>query len=346
MADVPIGTARERYALAQSVGVAPLLLSGSPWAIREDMLRQVVQAARFPELAAAVAARPVPQPSRPAGKVAVIPLTGVITPQGSFLDILFGGSGGLMAFREAFDEAMASDEVSGILLDVDSPGGLVDLVPETAEHVRRARGSKPIVAVADTLMASAAYWIGSQADEIVVTPSGYAGSIGVYRVHVDESGFNEHLGFKVSYVSAGRYKTEGNPDEPLSEDAERDWQRNVDDMYSMFIDAVATARGTSAQAVAAGYGEGRVLNAERAVKAKLADRVDTYEGTLARMLGASQLDSGVAALAAQLADTRAELAQVREALAAAIAPAPELVDPEPDGPSVEERRAFAALLTG
>jgi hypothetical protein len=92
------------------------------------------------------------------GYVAVIPLTGLITARGSFLSMLFGGGGGLLDFRDSFREALNSPEVSAIVLDVDSPGGYVDLVPETAEEIYEARGEKPIVAVANTMAASAAYW--------------------------------------------------------------------------------------------------------------------------------------------------------------------------------------------
>src|SRR5262245_31629619 len=58
------------------------------------------------------------------GGVAVLPLTGVITPRPSFLSLLFGGGGGLEGFRSQFREALASEDVAAILIDIDSPGGL------------------------------------------------------------------------------------------------------------------------------------------------------------------------------------------------------------------------------
>jgi signal peptide peptidase SppA len=332
-------------ARAAAAGVPPLLLSGSPWAIRQDMLATVMGAARFPERAGLALVggngRTAEQPTR---RVAVVPLTGVITPQGSFLDFLFGGSpGGLLGFRQAFDEAIADPEVEGIVIDVDSPGGLVDLVPETAQHVRESRGAKPIVAVADTLMASAAYWIGSQADEVVITPSGYAGSVGVYRMHIDESGLNEQLGLKVTYVSAGKYKTDGNPDGPLSDSAQEDWQQAVDDVYTTFVDDVAAGRGTTAGQVIADYGEGRVLNARRAFTAGLVDRVETYEATIDRLLGASSASVSVPAeVEARLAALTADLERVNAEIAALQTPS----DPDPPVAiwSLEERAFRARLL--
>lgn len=218
------------------------------------------------------------------GGVAVLPLKGVITPAGSFLSMLFGdGAAGLRGFRLGLREALGSEDVSAIVLDVDSPGGLVDLVTETAAEVRAARAQKPVVAVANTFAASAAYWIASQADELVVTPSGDVGSIGVYTAHEDWSGFEAQLGVVTTLVSAGRFKVEGNPYAPLDDQARAAMQETIDEVYSTFVEDVAAGRGATAQAVRDGYGEGRVLPAARAVAAGLADEVATLEATVARM---------------------------------------------------------------
>jgi hypothetical protein len=182
----------------------PITLGRSTWAIRGDALPRLVEAhragrasGRVLERLAVRAAAATPKAARrqaaarAGGAVAVIPLTGVITPRGSFLSMLFGGGGGgLIDFRDTFRQAVADPDVGAIVIDIDSPGGLVDLVPETAAEIRAARGEKPIISVANTMAASAAYWIGSQGDEFVVTPSGDVGSVGVYMVHEDWSGFN------------------------------------------------------------------------------------------------------------------------------------------------------------
>jgi capsid assembly protease len=210
--------------------------------------------------------------------VAVIPLQGIITPRPSFLSLLFGyGGGGLEGFRRRFRDALADEDVSAIVLDVHSPGGSVSLVPETAAELRAARGRKPIVTVCNTMAASAAYWIGAQADELVVTPSGFAGSIGVLLVHRDYSGMNADLGVAPTYITAGKYKAEANPDYPLGDEARAALQAEVDDFYRMFVDDVAAGRATTPAAVRAGYGEGRVLTAQPAVDADLVDRIATID---------------------------------------------------------------------
>lgn len=282
---MPDRSSRDVLTGAARLGVPPLLLGGGPWAIRSDLLAWVAEAARFPEhTGPAQAARPAAR--QPRTGVAVVPLTGIITPQGSFLSFLFGGApGGLLAFREALQEAVSSPEVGTIILDVDSPGGLVDLVPETAAEVRAARDVKDVIAVADTQMNSAAYWIASQASTVVATPSGDAGSIGVYRVHDDLSGLNAQIGIKVTYIHAGDRKVDGNPDEPLSPTAIADWQADVDDVYELFVADVAAGRGVSEATVLSDFGEGRTMNARRALDAGLVDRIATFDEVVGELLG-------------------------------------------------------------
>jgi signal peptide peptidase SppA len=271
-----------------------LPLGRSFWAIQPDALPRILAAHRgrglLQELQAKVA---IAAPARAArrrtttsggGYVAVIPLTGLLTPRGSFFSMLFGGGGGLVDFREAFREALNSPEIQAIVLDVDSPGGYVDLVPETAQEVYDSRGTKPIVAVVNTKAYSAAYWIAAQADEVVLTPSGAAGSIGCYMLHEDWSKWNEDMGIDPTYVFAGRYKIDGNPDEPLSESAREDWQREVDDLAAMFVDAVAAGRGITAAEVEAGYGQGRTFRGARALEAGLVDRIDTLDTVVHELL--------------------------------------------------------------
>lgn len=218
------------------------------------------------------------------GGVAVIPLRGVITPRPSILSIIFGGGGGLLGFRSALRQAVASDDVAAIILDVDSPGGAVDLVPETAAEIREARKTKPVIAVANTFAASAAYWLASQADELVVTPSGEVGSIGVFQIHQDLSEMAASEGVNITLISAGKYKTEGNRFEPLSEEALAAIQASIDDYYDLFVADIAKGRGATANAVRNGFGEGRMVTAKNAVAEGMADRVDTLEATIARVV--------------------------------------------------------------
>lgn len=209
--------------------------------------------------------------------IAVIPIQGLIAQHPQSLGTSTDEIGAALA------TALANPRVDAILLDVDSPGGHINGVPELAAKIAAARQVKPITAVANGLMASAAYWLGSQADEVVVTPSGEVGSIGVYMLHEDWSQNLAQEGVKIRAISAGKYKLEGAMWEPLNVEAEAFIQQRVDEVYGWFVKAVASGRRDSQTNVKAGYGEGRVLGGVQSVKANLADRVATFEESVGRL---------------------------------------------------------------
>jgi capsid assembly protease len=212
-------------------------------------------------------------------KTAILPLYGVMSQKMNVMTQYSGGTS-TEIFGAWFDDAMADDTVGRIILDVDSPGGSVYGIAELSRKIYKSRGKKPIVAVANSLIASAAYWVASAADEIHVTPGGEVGSIGVIAVHVDRSEFNKAEGYNVTYITAGKYKAEANPDEPLSKEGKEFIQSRVDDYYSMFINDVARNRGLSTQKVIDTFGQGRVVGADAAVKSKMADKISSFEYVL------------------------------------------------------------------
>ena len=226
------------------------------------------------------AARPEPPPPRPKGKVAVIPIMGTISQRPSVFTS--GGTSTETAGR-LLDAAVADPEIKAVALHIDSPGGSVYGVPELAAKIRAAKHEKKIVAVANSVAASAAYWLASQATELVVTPGGQVGSIGVIAAHEDVSKSQEMDGVKTTVVSAGKYKSEGHPFEPLSEEARAFLQSEVDRYYEMFTADVARGRGRRQDTVKSGFGQGRMVGADAAVAEGMADRVATWEDTLRRL---------------------------------------------------------------
>lgn len=189
--------------------------------------------------------------------------------------------------------AFAADpSIKVIILDIDSPGGTVSGVEELAREIHAAREHKPIVAVANSMAASAAYWLASQASDVVVTPTGQVGSIGVYAGHADYSQAFEKMGIKVTLVHAGRYKIEGNPFQPLDDEARAELQRSVDEYYRMFVSAVERGRGELSEDVM----QGRMYSAEQALKHRLVDRVATLDETILRYAGQAKGARGKRAL--------------------------------------------------
>jgi len=114
---------------------------------------------------------------------------------------------------------------------------------------------KPIYAVANDMALSAAYAIASAAQRVYVTRTGTVGSVGVYALHVEQSGFDKQTGIKYNYIHHGAKKVDANPHEPLSEGAEADIQAEVNRQGSIFVETVArNRRCSSAKVQATGLG--------------------------------------------------------------------------------------------
>lgn len=240
------------------------------------------------------------------GMIAVLTLYGVVTQRGNMADDISGpGSVSTQRFTQSFREALADPAVSSILIDIDSPGGSVYGVSELAAEIMQARSQKKIVAIANSLAASAAYWIGCASSEFYVTPGGEVGSIGVWQAHEDWSKAMEDSGIKTTLISAGKFKVEGNPYQPLDSDAQAFMQSRVEDYYSAFTKAVAKGRGVSIDAVRNGMGQGRVLGADAALAEKMVDGVMTFDDVIRKMqkdAKAAQRSAGASRLAAAQRD--------------------------------------------
>jgi signal peptide peptidase SppA len=236
------------------------------------------------------------------GSVGVIPIRGTIRHHAAadIWSILFGSSASTTEQISSELRAMLADETIGaIVLDIDSPGGTSYGITELSTEIFNARGKKPIVALADDVMASAAYWIGSAADALYATPSALVGSIGVYILHEDISKMADDVGVKVTFVSAGKYKTEGNQFEPLDDEARGHLQELVDDTYDQFVKDVARNRGVADAAVRQGYGQGRVLPAKKAKALGMIDGIYTLDEAIARSVSIAPGKSGLTGAAAE-----------------------------------------------
>ena len=222
--------------------------------------------------------------SNSGGGIAVLPLYGIVTQRGNMVDDVSGpGTASTQQFSNLLRAALQDETVSQILIDIDSPGGSVYGVAELADEIVSARAQKPVVAIANSLAASAAYWIGCSASEFYVTPGGEVGSIGVWQAHQDYSKAMDEAGVKTTLISAGKFKVEGNPYAPLDEEAQGFMQSRVDDYYAAFTKAVAKGRGVPISQVRDGMGQGRVLGADAALASSMVDGIATFEDVVKKM---------------------------------------------------------------
>ncbi len=259
-----------------------LATHGDPWAIDVGRMKGYLNTLIVSDMSAEeIEARTGPSATRMAKTVVVMRLTGPITQRASLFSAFFGGTS-TEKFRAEFDAMNHNHAIGGIVVDIDSPGGTVAGVPELAEHIFATK-QKPIVGVANTWAASAAFWIASAFDSLNVAPSGEVGGVGVVAMHTDVSAMAEAAGVKVTLISAGTHKVEGNPHEPLGDEARAQIQRGVDHFHGRFEAALAKNHGIKVNAVQKTFGQGRMVRAKEAVAAGMAARVATLDQTIERM---------------------------------------------------------------
>jgi signal peptide peptidase SppA len=269
-----------------------LAVASEPWAMLPekllamlDLLRLQASGVKFSsqEIDARITKARDNEVAKSQGAVAILPLRGVIANRMNMMSDISGGTSA-EKFALNFSAALADDQVKAIVIDVDSPGGTVSGTDELSQLIYESRGPKPIVAHVNATGASAAYWIASAADEVVVTPSGQVGSVGVFSAHDDVSKMMDELGVKTTLIAAkgSPYKVEGNPYEPLGDDARDYMQGRVDEAYGNFVKALARNRNVAQSHVNENFGKGRMVTAENAVEQGMADKVGTLHETLQR----------------------------------------------------------------
>lgn len=211
--------------------------------------------------------------------MAVVDVSGVLMAEESYWD-----GWGVSSYRRIASEIMGAVEaadVDGILLRIDSPGGETDGAFETARVIAEAAKKKPVWAVADVSAYSAAYLMASAAGRLIAAPeSGGLGSIGVYALHMDYSGYLKEAGIRPTFIKAGDGKTDGNPYEPLSKAARDDWQAEVDRLYEAFVSAVASGRGLAESVIKNEIGARTYHGGDALVSMGLADGIGTFESVL------------------------------------------------------------------
>ena len=183
--------------------------------------------------------------------------------------------------QRAVERGMADPGVNSIMFHIDSPGGQAAGNFELVDFIASRRGEKPMLAMVQDMALSGGYSIATAADEIVTSSSGATGSVGVVVMHVDFSEMLSDFGIKVTFIKAGKHKTDGNPYESLSEDARKRIQTGVDKFYGTFVSTVAKNRGMKDDAVRGT--EALVYDAEESIEVGFADRIGDFRTEVAAL---------------------------------------------------------------
>lgn len=213
--------------------------------------------------------------------VAVIPVHGVMVKRsqvwhGWFSSQVIVGTDHWSAMT---GDLVNRNDIETLIYDCDTPGGEVAGTEQFGNQIWKARqAGKQTIAVVNELCGSAGLWIASQCDRIVIPSTGTIGSLGVYRVHMDDTKAWAEIGFEKTVIHRGKYK--GREERPLDEDGKADLQRYIDVKYSLFVDAVSRGRGMSADEVIKRWGDSTIFSGSEAVSNGLADEIGTLQDVL------------------------------------------------------------------
>lgn len=211
--------------------------------------------------------------ARKRGSTAILAVEGPIMRYATLFGDISGATS-VQALARDLNTAINDPQVKSILMHVDSPGGEVNGIGEFADMVKAARGVKPITAYVSHQGCSAAYWIASAADRIVVAPTAAVGSIGVVLSIADPKKARDS---RVEIVSAQSPMKRPSLD---TREGRAQVESLADEIATLFIDAVAQNRGVSVETVLSDFGQGGIMLGQKAVDAGMADAVGSFEQAL------------------------------------------------------------------
>lgn len=261
------------------------------------------------------------QPRKPyqvAERIAIIDICGVLCNDACWWD-----ETDYCEIQDEIDMAANDGDVDGILMCINSPGGETDNAFETGLMIEEAAKVKPIWSVAAPMAYSAAYLLASKGAKVYVPAiTGGVGSIGVYALHLDYSGYLAKAGIVPTLISAGAGKTDGNPYEPLSPEAKVKIVSEIQRLYGEFVSQVATGRKMAESAIIK-LGANLFDGAKAAIGAGLADRAGNVESAwLDLATNVAQAKRGISASAEGKGDnTRMETPNPAPAAATPATPA-------------------------
>jgi len=209
------------------------------------------------------------------GSKAIVPIHGPIFARPNFLTEYLGIGMTLTDFTQDVQNILDNPDVESILLDVDSPGGTVTGINEASNFIAEASKEKPITAYIGGVGASAAYWLASAADEIVLDATSRVGSVGVVVAYPNPQEDND------GYIEIVNTASPNKRPDVSTEQGKKVITAELDDLADVFIGTIAKNRGVSEVTVRSDFGKGGVLVGQKAVSAGMADRLGSFEELMA-----------------------------------------------------------------
>jgi protease IV len=240
-------------------------------------------------------------------KIAILRMTGTVMPP--FTERLI----------QSIQRAKNDDSVKGVVLVIDSPGGLVADSHQIYHRLRQLSQKKPMTVVMKRMAASGGYYIAMGAgpdSTIFAEPTTWTGSIGVIIPRYNAAKLAERIGVSSEPLKTGRFKDSLSPFRNLGEGETALWRGILDDAFVRFLDVIATNRklmyrknsqlhamsaaasclmqsqlpaqpGTAVEDVATG----QIFTADQALKLGLIDKIGYLDEAIAEMKERLELKS-------------------------------------------------------
>lgn len=209
--------------------------------------------------------------------IAIIPVTGPIMRYANMFTRISGATS-TQELATDLQAALDNPQVKGIILNVDSPGGEANGINELGDMVYAARGKKPIKAYGGGTVASASYWIGSSADELIIDDTALLGSIGV----VVEVALREAREGEKRYTITSSNAPNKRPDLE-TEEGRAELSKTIDALGEVFVAKVARNLGVNPDQVPAMGDHGGLKVGAAAVASGLAHRLGSLESLITEM---------------------------------------------------------------
>ena len=183
---------------------------------------------------------------------------------------------GSESFNKEMKKAREDDEVKAVVVRINSPGGSFQASDAMWREIRLTAQSKPVIASMSDYAASGGYYLAMACDTIVAQPHTITGSIGIFSVLFDASGFlNNKIGITSEEIKTGDVGELITISRPLTSLEKNIWQTRTEEVYDTFTGKAAEGRNVPVDSIKK-VASGRVWTGTQAKQRKLVDVVGSF----------------------------------------------------------------------
>ncbi len=189
-------------------------------------------------------------------------------------------------------EYLKDPNIKGMLLKIESPGGLPASSQAIFNELKLFKEEKPIVALIENVGASGGYYVACASDHIIANPSSLVGSIGGYMQLPNVKGLINDWHIKFNYIQSGKFKTAGSPLKDQTPEELEYLQGLSDNNYKRFVEDVAASRNLDIKQQDI-WANGKVFTGDQAIKIKLIDEIGSQQAAINKIKELAKIDTEI-----------------------------------------------------